>query len=108
MKTRFLFTLVLLGLLASFPAFAMTLEAARTSGAVGEKLDGYIAALKNTPDVQALVGEVNAKRQQEYARISKTNGQSVDVVAKLAAQQIFGKLPAGALYESPDGGWKKR
>lgn len=108
MKTRFLSALVLLGLLASFPAFAMTLEEARTSGAVGEKLDGYVAVIKDSPDVQALVGEVNAKRQQEYARISKTNGQSVDVVAKLAAQQIFGKLPAGSFYQASDGGWKKR
>jgi len=105
-KFSALFTL--LGLLIAGPALALDLHSARTSGQVGEKLDGYVAALASTPDVQSLVSEVNAKRQQEYARISKQNGQPVDVVAKLAAQQIITQLPAGSSYQAPDGSWKKR
>ncbi len=108
MKMRFLSALALVGFLASSSAFAMTLEEARGAGAVGEKLDGYVAVVKDSPEAQALAGEVNAKRKQEYARISQANGQKADVVAKLAAQQIFGKLPSGALYQGSDGGWKKK
>lgn len=89
-------------------AFAMDLPQARSSGAVGEKLDGYVQALQNSPQVNALVAEVNARRQQEYARISQQNGQPVNVVAKLAASQIIGKLPAGSSYQAADGSWKKR
>lgn len=108
MKARFVTTLTLMALLVALPAWALSLQEARSSGMVGEKLDGYVAALKNTPEVSSLVTEVNARRKQEYARISSQNGQPVDVVAKLAAQEVINKLPKGSSYQSPDGGWKKR
>jgi len=108
MKLRKLTLLALLGALIALPALALDLQSARSAGAVGEKLDGYVTALKPDPDVQALVAGVNTKRKAEYARISGQNGQPVDVVAKLAAQEIIDKLPAGSSYQAPDGSWKKR
>ncbi|HAX92230.1 MAG TPA: DUF1318 domain-containing protein [Rhodospirillaceae bacterium] len=108
MKLRFATLLVLLGVLVSMPAFALDLHQARGTGLVGEKADGYAEALKKSPEVTALVAEVNAKRKIEYARISKENGQPVDVVAKLAAQQIITNLKPGSSYQMPDGSWKKR
>ncbi|MDD5586840.1 MAG: YdbL family protein [Alphaproteobacteria bacterium] len=111
MKPRFLTVLLLLCslmVLPALPAYAMDLHEARGAGLVGEKPDGYVAAVKPSPEVQSLVAEVNAKRRQEYARISKQNGQPADVVAKLAAQQVINGLPAGSLYQGPDGSWKKR
>ena len=99
--------IVLTGLLlAASPAFALDLQSARASGALGEKLDGYVAALK--PEAGDLAADVNAKRKAEYARISKENGQPVDVVAKLAAGQVIANLPAGAMYQDAGGGWKKK
>ncbi|NDF12412.1 MAG: DUF1318 domain-containing protein [Proteobacteria bacterium] len=92
----------------AFPAFALDLHTARSSGLVGEKSDGYAAVIGNSSDAQALVNEVNGKRQQEYARISKQNGQPVDVVAKLAAVEIIKNLPAGSKYQGSDGSWKTR
>lgn len=92
----------------ALPAWALDLHGARAAGQVGEKANGYVEAIKATPDVNALVVDVNAKRKAEYARISKENGQSVDVVAKLAAEQIINGLPAGASYQGSDGSWKKR
>jgi len=107
MKLRFVLAMAFVGILLAFPAVAMTLEQGRSSGAVGEKSDGYVAVLKTAPDVQSLVDDVNARRKQEYLRISKQNGQSVEDVAKLAAQQIVDKLPSGALYQAGNG-WKKK
>ncbi len=108
MKPRVLTILAMLGALIAFPAFALDLHQARTSGMVGEKLNGYAAALKDTPEIDALVADVNAKRKQEYARISKQNGQPVDVVAKLAAAQIINGLEAGGSYQDANGNWKTR
>ncbi|MFA6280185.1 MAG: YdbL family protein [Bdellovibrionales bacterium] len=108
MKSRLATLLILLGLLTATPALALDLHSARSTGLVGEKADGYAQALKATPEVQALVADVNAKRQQEYARISKENGQPTSVVAKLAAQQIITNLGAGASYQTPSGEWKKK
>lgn len=95
-------------MLLAAPAYALDLQQARASGQVGENLDGYVTARSNTPDVQALVTDINAKRREEYARISKENNQSVDVVAKLAAVQIINNLAPGVYYQAPDGAWKKR
>jgi uncharacterized protein len=108
MSVRLSSFIVLFVLLTTLPAWALDLHQARASGMVGEKLDGYTTALKSTPDVQALVADVNAKRQAEYAKISKQNGQPVDVVAKLAAQQIVKNLEAGSSYQADDGGWRTR
>ena len=72
-------------------AMALDLQSARSSGMVKENSDGYIEAVQSTSEVNALVSEVNGKRKKEYERISKENGQSVDVVGKLAAEQLKNK-----------------
>ncbi len=97
-----------LTLLLSGAAFALDLQQARTGGVLGERADGYVEVLKASPQAQALAVEINAKRRQEYGRISTQNGQPVDVVARLAAQEIAAKLPAGSMYQAADGGWKRK
>lgn len=82
-------------LLVALPACALDLHSARASGAVAETPDGYVKAVQSSPEVSALVDEVNAKRRAEYERISKQNGQSVEVVGKLAAPQIAKGMAAG-------------
>jgi uncharacterized protein len=108
MKIRFVTLIALLGALIVTPALALDLHQARAAGQVGELSNGYVAAINPTPEVKALVADVNAKRKQEYARISQQNGQTVDVVAKLAAQQIITNLASGSSYQAPDGSWKNR
>jgi uncharacterized protein len=98
--------LTVLFVLLSFPAMAMDLQGARTQGLVGEGRDGYVVALDGS--AQGLADEVNAKRKAEYARISKENGQPVDVVAKIAVEQIVANLPSGAKYQDSSGNWKTR
>ncbi len=108
MKLRNLGILFAAVILFAIPAYALDLQSGRASGQVGEKLDGYVAARKDTAETQALVAEINAKRRQEYARISKENNQPVDVVAKLAAEQIINNLEPGVYFQAPDGSWKQR
>jgi len=108
MKYRLLTLIAVLGLFVALPALALDLQGARSSGLVGESLDGYVEAIVDRGDVNALVAEINAKRKAEYVRISRENGQSVDIVAKLAAEQIINRLDAGAYYEGLDGNWKRR
>lgn len=104
---KFPFLPAIAAVLISMPAFALDLHEARGQGQVGEKLDGYVAAVTPGAEVNALVSDVNAKRRAEYTRISKENGQSVDVVGKLAAPQIIQGLPAGSLVQDASGNWKK-
>lgn len=94
--------------LAALPAYALDLHGARASGKVGETLSGYVEAVTPSTEVSSLVSDVNAKRLAEYTRISKQNGQPVDVVAKLAAEQIINGLPKGSKYKDASGGWKTK
>ncbi len=91
MKTQIIVG-ALAAMLLSLPAYALDLHSARSSGLVAETSAGYIKAVKSSAEVDALVKEVNAKRRAEYERISKENGQPVDVVGKLAAPQIAKKI----------------
>ena len=107
MKLRTLGLLVAAGtlILAAAPAIAMELGEARASGIVGEKADGYVALIKDTPEAEALVSDINIRRKKEYERISAANNQPVAVVTKLAAQQIIGKLDKDSLYQNAKGDW---
>lgn len=89
MKTKIL--AVIISLAVAAPAYALDLHSARASGAVVEQSNGYIKVGKSSPEVEALVAEVNAKRRAEYERIAKEKGSSVDAVAAVAAQEIAKK-----------------
>lgn len=107
MSFRFI-AVTLAFILLAFPAMAADLHAARKAGLVGERLDGYVAVLKSTPEAESVAAAVNARRRQEYARISAENKQPADVVAKLAAAQIIQSLEPGDYYQGSDLSWKRR
>lgn len=83
---------VLAVLLTALPVFALDLQQARRDGILVEQSDGYVKVAQPSPEADALAKDVNARRLQEYQRISNENGQPVEVVAKLAAEQIAKKL----------------
>jgi uncharacterized protein len=82
----------ILALVIALPAFALDLATARQQGILGEQPNGYVVVLKASDEATKLANEVNAARKKEYERISKENGQSVDVVAKIAAETIAKQL----------------
>jgi uncharacterized protein YdbL (DUF1318 family) len=53
---------------------------------------GFVKATSPNPEASNLATEVNAARRQEYEKISKQNGQSVDTVGRIAAGEIAKKL----------------
>lgn len=108
MRLRLFTVLCAVLFLFALPAYALDLQEARVSGKVGELSTGYVQALESSAEVDALVAEVNNRRGVEYKRISAQNGQPVDVVAKIAAEQIINNLPAGAKYQDASGSWKTK
>ncbi len=89
MKSLILVSLI--SILAATSAFALDLQSARKSGAVVEQVTGYIKAANPSPEIDALVADVNAKRKAEYERIAKEKGTSADQVAAVAAQELLKK-----------------
>ena|SRR5690554_2426169 len=109
--TRRIFAL--LGLLLAFaaaPAWALTLAEAKTQGLVGEKVDGYIAAVVPNPDaeVQALVRSTNDGRREVYADLARRNGISVRDVGVLSAEKLREKAVSGEYIQMPSGEWQRK
>ena len=101
--------LVALVLATALPALALDLDEARAKGALGERSDGYVAAVKENPsaEVAELATEVNAKRKAYYQEIAQRNGAPVEAVAALAGQKLIANAPSGQWVNSGSG-WTKK
>ncbi|MEH6593058.1 MAG: YdbL family protein [Halioglobus sp.] len=96
-----------LALLLATPAFALDLGAAKSQGLVGETSTGYLAAVKPSGDINALVKDINNQRKAHYKKIAAKNNISLEAVEVRAGQKAIGKTPAGQ-YVNSGGGWKKK
>ena len=93
----------------SSPVTAQSLDAARASGMVGERFDGYAVARDTaTPAVRSLVDSVNAQRRQIYAKRAAEQKISVDAVGMLYARQIVGQVPSGTWILPQSGAWTRK
>ena len=86
------------------PAYA----AARSAGQVGEKPDGYLAALGGGGSVSSIVDDLNIKRRAAYTNEARTQSVTVDQVAFVAGCRNIARTEAGENYQAPDGSWKTR
>ncbi|QIR14759.1 YdbL family protein [Shewanella aestuarii] len=102
--------LVLCGLfvsiLLSTDVHAITLQQAKSTAVVGEQTNGYLGIIKPSVEVEALVKDVNSKRQQHYQRIAQKNGISTEDVAKLAAEKAIAAADKGHAYQNKQGEWQ--
>jgi uncharacterized protein YdbL (DUF1318 family) len=94
-------------ILLAAPALAVDLDAAKRQGLVGEQSDGYIGAVRQTPEAAELVRTVNAQRRQSYQDLAKRNGVSVDSVATLAGRKLIDRAGRGE-YVKEGGRWVQR
>ncbi len=107
------FGLAALAALVLVPGAAMAqrdpaYEAARAGGQVGEKADGYLAALGGGASVSSLVDDINIKRRAAYTSEARTQSVTVDQVAFVAGCRNILRTAPGEKYQAPDGSWKTR
>lgn len=86
------------------PAYA----AARSSGQVGEKPDGYLGYISGGATVQALVDDINIKRKAAYTAEARSQGATVEQVAFVGGCRAILRTSAGEKYQAPDGSWQTR
>lgn len=84
------------------PAYA----SARASGQVGEKADGYLAAIGG--GAKAMVDDINIKRKDAYTAEARQQGATVEQVAFVAGCRNILRTEAGEKYQAPDGSWQTR
>ena len=83
--------------------------AARSSGQVGEQPDGYLGfATTPTPEVRALVQDINIKRKAAYTERAKATGSTVEQYAFTTGCNLIAKTAPGEKYRTPDGRWLTR
>ncbi|WP_336997837.1 YdbL family protein [Leclercia sp. M50] len=102
------FTLILLTLGLCTPAFALTLNEARTEGRVGETLSGYIAPRSQDRETLALVEQINKARTESYQRLADSNNLPVDEVAKMAGSKLVARARPGEYVQGVNGRWLQK
>jgi len=100
---------ILLGcLLLSPEIMALTLDQARQQGRVGETLSGYIAAVRQDAETQALVKQINDGRSKQYALLAEQNNLSANDVARIAGQKLVERAKPGEYVRGINGQWLKK
>lgn len=101
---------LLLGLGLPALALALTLDEAKAQGLVGERADGFVAAVAASPapDVQALVEATNDGRRKVYAELAERNGITPQAVATLSAEKLRGAAAPGEYLQNAAGQWQRK
>lgn len=87
------------------PAYA----AARASGDIGEKMDGYLGFV-GTPSasLRALVEDINIKRRANYTERARAQNATVEEYALTQGCILIARTVPGEKYQTPGGGWATR
>jgi uncharacterized protein YdbL (DUF1318 family) len=84
-------------------------DAAKTRGEIGERIDGYLAAVTNlSPSVQAAMNDINISRKVVYEQLAEARGQSIRVVAQLTGESQISKAAPGEFVQGADGKWVQK
>ena len=87
------------------PAYA----SARSSGQVGEKIDGYLGIVGGgNAQLQRMVNDINIKRRAVYAEKAQAANATLEEYAFAAGCQAIARTSAGEKYQAPDGSWQTR
>ncbi len=83
--------------------------AARASGKVGEKMDGYLGIVTgSTPALQDMVDDLNIKRKAVYAQKAKAQHATIEEYAFTSGCVLISQTKPGEKYEAPGSVWKTR
>ena len=84
-------------------------EAALSSGKIGEQWDGYIGFVSApSGDLKSAVDAINIKRRAGYTQIAAARNVTVDQFAQTTACSTLRSVKAGQVYKLKDGGWRTR
>src|SRR5688572_8767705 len=110
MKKLILTMSMLVAFFMSGMAFAITLDEAKAQGLIGEKVDGYVAAVIANPsaEVQALIDSTNDGRRKVYEDLAQRNNITVDAVGIVSAEKLREKAGRGEYVQSTSGQWEKK
>ena len=84
-------------------------EAARASGQVGEKMDGYLGIVGSADAaLRRLVDDLNSQRRAVFADKAKAANATLEEYAFTAGCIAIARTAPGEKYQAPDGSWQTR
>ena len=117
MRTHLSISAAVLAALALTPAAAFALDAksavdaAQTSGVVGEQADGFLGFVKASSDtaLKAAVQEINEGRAALYRQAAAKNGVTVEAAGAAAYTTVVqARIKPGEHYRPAGGGWVRK
>jgi uncharacterized protein len=89
---------------------ALTVEAAKSDGLIGEQTNGLlgIVAPNSSPELTALVDKTNAGRLTVYQSTASKTGTPLDQVQAVAGEKQIAKAAAGEYIQNASGEWQKK
>jgi hypothetical protein len=97
------------GVVMAQSSLADEYRSAKTSGLVGEKMDGYIAAVATpSASIAALVSAINIKRKDVYFKVAEQTGARPDEAAFTGGCTNIKNTKPGEYYQTPGGSWAQR
>ncbi len=83
--------------------------AARSSGQIGEKTDGYLGVVVGgAPGLRAMVDDLNIKRRAVYAGKAQAQRATVEEYAFTSGCLLIAQTEPGEKYQGPGGNWLTR
>ncbi|NJM50786.1 MAG: YdbL family protein [Sphingomonadales bacterium] len=84
-------------------------KGAKSSGLVGEKMDGYIGAVTQpSASIEALISAINIKRKDVYFKVAEQTRARPDEAAFTGGCTNIKNTKPGEFYQAPGGSWVQR
>lgn len=87
------------------------IDAAKQTGVVGERIDGYLGFVDNggaDVTLRRQVQEINAKRRAVYDELARDTETTTEQVARITAEKQIARAPSGQFYMNTDGQWVRK
>jgi len=103
--------LVITALSQSATAQGAEIEAAKSAGVVGERIDGYLGIVENGAvgaSLRRRLNEINARRRAAYDEVAVEAGATVAQVARVTGEKQIERVPSGQFYMDESGRWVRK
>lgn len=86
------------------------IEAAKSQGVVGERIDGYLGIVDGGADAALMrrVQDINNKRRAAYDDLAKDTGTTPEEVARVTGEKLIAQAGPGSYIMDSSGSWKKK
>ncbi|MEL6662199.1 MAG: YdbL family protein [Pseudomonadota bacterium] len=87
------------------------IDAAKSAGVVGERIDGYLGIVENggvDSSLRRRVNEINARRRAAYDEVASSAGATTAQVARITGEKQIARVSPGEFYMDENGRWVRK